>query len=86
MNLPAYSATLEPQHYAAKSSGIGELSVIILGKKEAVLIDSQWKASDAKVVAKMIKDSGRTLTHILITHGHPDHYWGLATILPPFLY
>lgn len=32
----------------------------------------------------MIKESGRTLTHVLITHGHPDHYWGLATILNAF--
>ena len=32
----------------------------------------------------MIRDSGRELTHILITHGHPDHYWGLGTILEQF--
>ena len=80
----AYSAPLEIQSYAAKNSGIAEISVIILGKKEAVLVDAQWKPSDAKEVARMITDSGRELTHILITHGHPDHYWGLGTILETF--
>ena len=80
----AFSAPLEIQSYSAKNSGIAEISVIILGEKEAVLIDSQWKPSDAKEVARMIVDSGRELTHILITHGHPDHYWGLGTILESF--
>ncbi len=84
LNMPAYSSPLEIQSYSAKNSGIAEISVIILGEKEAVLIDSQWKPSDAKEVAKMIADSGRELTHILITHGHPDHYWGLGTILETF--
>ena len=84
LNNTAFSAPLEIQSYSAKNSGIGEMSVIILGETEAVLIDSQWKPSDAINVVKMIKDSGRTLTHILITHGHPDHYWGLATILETF--
>ena len=81
---PVYSSPLDILSYASKNSGIGELSVILLGEREAVLIDSQWKPSDAKNVAQMIKDSGRRLTHILITHGHPDHYWGLATILESF--
>jgi glyoxylase-like metal-dependent hydrolase (beta-lactamase superfamily II)/predicted ester cyclase len=84
VNNIAFSSSLEIQHYVSKNSGIGELSVILLGKKQAVLIDSQWKPSDAKNVAKIIADSGRELTHILITHGHPDHYWGLATILETF--
>lgn len=80
----AYSVPLEIQSYAAKNSGIAEISVIILGEREAVLVDAQWKPSDAKEVARMITDSGRELTHILITHGHPDHYWGLGTILETF--
>ena len=84
LNTGAYSSSLEIQSYSAKNSGIAEISVIILGEKEAVLIDAQWKPSDAQHVAQMIADSGRELTHILITHGHPDHYWGLETILDAF--
>ena len=84
LNTSAYSSSLEILSYSAKYSGIGEISVIILGEKQAVLIDSQWYPSDAKNVAKMIADSGRELTHILITHGHPDHYWGLGALLETF--
>ena len=78
------AAPLEILSYDARNSGIGEKSVIILGEKQAVLIDAQWKPSDAQQVADMIRESGRELTHILITHGHPDHYWGLGTILEQF--
>ena len=84
LTVQAYSAPLEIQSYAAKNSGIAEISVVILGEQEAILVDAQWRSSDAKEVAKMITDSGRELTHILITHGHPDHYWGLGTILEVF--
>lgn len=82
--MPSFTAPLEILSYDAKNSGIGEKSVIILGEKHAVLIDAQWKPSDAQQVADLIRDSGRELTHILITHGHPDHYWGLGTILEMF--
>ena len=83
-SMPSFTTTLEILSYDAKNSGIAEKSVIILGKKQAVLIDAQWRPSDARRVAGMIQDSGRELTHILITHGHPDHYWGLGTILESF--
>ena len=79
-----FAGGLEFLSYDAQFSGVGEKSVIILGEKQAVLIDAQWKLSDAKNVAGMILDSGRELTHVLISHGHPDHYWGLAAILEQF--
>ena len=81
---PSFAAPLELISYDAKSSGIAEKSVIVLGQRQAVLIDAQWKPSDASNVAEIIADAGRELTHILITHGHPDHYWGLETILKRF--
>lgn len=83
-SMPALPAPLEILSYDAKNSGIAEKSVIILGEQQAVLIDAQWKPSDAQQVADMILASGRELTHILISHGHPDHYWGLGTILESF--
>ena len=82
--MPSFAAALEILSYDAKNSGIAEKSVIILGEEQAVLIDAQWKPSDAQQVADMIAASGRELTHILITHGHPDHYWGLQAILDEF--
>lgn len=34
LNNSAFSSQLEIQHYAATNSGIGELSVIVLGKRK----------------------------------------------------
>lgn len=75
---------LEFMAYNAKLSGIGEMSVIILGQREAVLIDSQWLLADGAELAETIAASGRRLTHVLLTHGHPDHYMGLAPVVARF--
>lgn len=80
----APAADLEIRVYNAKASGIGELSALVLGEREAVLIDSQWLLSDGRALARMIGETGRTLTHVLLTHGHPDHYMGLGPVIDRF--
>ena len=55
-------------------------SHIILGKKEAILIDAQFNVEDAQNVVDLILQSGRKLSKIIITHPHPDHYYGLQVI------
>ncbi len=81
---PVSAAALEFEVFSGTKSGISESSVLVKGRKDAVLIDSQWALSDGERVAEQIAKSGRRLTHILITHGHPDHYWGLAPIIKRF--
>ena len=81
---PAYSADLEFEVFQGSKSGIFEVAVLVKGRKDAVLIDAQWALSDGEQVAEQIAKSGLRLTHILITHGHPDHYWGLAPIVKRF--
>jgi len=56
-------------------------SFIIEGEKSLVLIDTQFVLSEAKALAKNIAALEKPLAAILITHPHPDHYNGLATIL-----
>ena len=55
-------------------------SHIILGEKEAILIDAQFNVEDAENVVDLILQSGRKLSKIIITHPHPDHYYGLEVI------
>jgi glyoxylase-like metal-dependent hydrolase (beta-lactamase superfamily II) len=78
------AADLQFKTYNAQFSGIGEMSVLIMGEREAVLIDAQWLLKDGAALAEVIAASGRQLTHILLTHGHPDHYMGLAPIVARF--
>ena len=77
-------APLEFQMYSGVKPSLYPNSILILGKKEAVLVDGQWWLSEGKKVADMIERSGRKLTTILITHAHPDHYMGLNPIVERF--
>lgn len=55
-------------------------SSLVTGKHEAILIDAQFARKDAEALVKMIRDSGKTLTTIYISHGDPDYYFGLDVI------
>lgn len=75
---------LQLEVYTAQFSGIGENSFTLLGENEAIQIDSPWLLGDGEILAEKLKNNGRELTHILLTHGHPDHYMGLAPIVEAF--
>ncbi len=65
------------QVYNASENSFGVASVIISGKNDAVLIDAQFTLAEAEKVAQEIKNSGKTLTTIYVSHGDPDFYFGL---------
>lgn len=59
-------------------------AALLLGPTEAVLVDTQYRDDDIDEVIDRIEKSGRTLTSVIITHAHPDHYFGLERILTRF--
>jgi len=59
-------------------------SVLVSGKKEAILVDAQFGKSQAQQVVEKIRASGKQLTTIYISHGDPDYYFGLDTITAAF--
>ena len=65
------------QVYNAAETSFGVASVIVSGPTESVLIDAQFTIADAEKVAQQIKESGKKLTAIYISHGDPDFYFGL---------
>ncbi len=56
-------------------------SFIIEGDRSLVLVDTQFVLSEARALIKAIAALEKPLAAILITHPHPDHYNGLATVL-----
>jgi glyoxylase-like metal-dependent hydrolase (beta-lactamase superfamily II) len=56
----------------------------ISGERDAVLIDAALTPDDAGRVVDWIREIGKNLTTIYITHGHGDHFFGLNTILDAF--
>ncbi|HEX8014382.1 MAG TPA: MBL fold metallo-hydrolase [Flavobacterium sp.] len=63
--------------FNASENSFGVASVIISGKNDAVLIDAQFTLAEAEIVAEEIKNSGKKLTSIFVSHGDPDFYFGL---------
>ncbi len=70
--------------YTADENGFLVTSTLILGEKEAILVDAQFSNSNALRVAADVLESGKKLTTIFITHAHPDHYFGLDTLKTTF--
>lgn len=82
---PLYAQTkLHLKVYTSPAEGFSANSTIIYGDKDAILIDTQFVVSEARKVAAMIQATRRNLTTIYITHGHPDHYFGLYVMKQTF--
>ncbi len=77
-------AALTLDVYTSNDYGYATTSTIVAGARDAVLIDPQFLASDARRVAEKIKASGKRLTTIYTTHAHPDHFLGVAALLEAF--
>ncbi len=70
--------------YTSNDYGYATTSTIVYGATDAVLIDPQFLASDARRVAEVIRASGKNLTTVYTTHAHPDHFLGVAVIKEEF--
>jgi predicted amidohydrolase YtcJ/glyoxylase-like metal-dependent hydrolase (beta-lactamase superfamily II) len=53
-------------------------SYIFSNGQSQILLDAQRKTDEAKKLAELIKANHLPLTHILISHGHTDHFTGMA--------
>jgi len=84
---PAASAARPPLQldvYTAPPEGFSVTSTLISGPTEAILVDAQFRNSDAEKVAEKIAASGKKLKAIFLTHAHPDHYFGTAVLRKRF--
>ncbi|MGV2864109.1 MBL fold metallo-hydrolase [Achromobacter sp. AGC39] len=87
LNAPARAAgtDLTLTHFNPGNDAIFPVSsVLVAGQRDAILIDAQFGKSQAEKVVAMVRDSGKTLTTIYISHGDPDFYFGLDTVLAAF--
>lgn len=80
-----FAAPLTYKTYNPQTQGIFPVSsTLISGAKDAILIDSQFSVKDGANLVKIIQDSGKNLTYILITAGDPDYYFGLEPVVKAF--
>ncbi|PEG57359.1 MBL fold metallo-hydrolase [Mycolicibacterium boenickei] len=59
-------------------------STLILGERDAVLVDPPFTYDQIRRTAEWIENSGRTLKSVYATHGHGDHWFGTDQLLQQF--
>jgi glyoxylase-like metal-dependent hydrolase (beta-lactamase superfamily II) len=64
--------------------GFRSNSTLFYGERDAVLIDASQLLSDAHRLAAEIIPMRKNLTHIYVTHFHPDHHFGLGVLAHAF--
>jgi glyoxylase-like metal-dependent hydrolase (beta-lactamase superfamily II) len=79
---PGLSRGLPPGKEAL--AWVANSATLISGKRDAVLVDTFLTSEQAQTLANWVAASGKNLTAIYVTHGHGDHFFGLAPLLERF--
>ena len=63
---------------------VANSSTLIYGERDAVLVDTFLTTKQSQALLDWVVASGKNLTAIYVTHGHGDHFFGLALLLEHF--
>jgi glyoxylase-like metal-dependent hydrolase (beta-lactamase superfamily II) len=63
---------------------VANSSTLIYGERDAVLVDTFLTTEQSQTLLNWVVASGKNLTAIYVTHGHGDHFFGLASLLERF--
>src|SRR5258707_15166762 len=90
LSIDVYVAPMRPYTFPDQL-GEGEVatwapssSPLISGAAEGILIDALLTFENADQIAEWAKSFAKRITGIYITHGHSDHWLGLARLLEHF--
>jgi glyoxylase-like metal-dependent hydrolase (beta-lactamase superfamily II) len=59
-------------------------ATLIAGAQDAILVDALMTADQGRQLASWIAGADKNLTHIVITHGHGDHFFGAGPVLQAY--
>ena len=66
--------------YNAEGSSFNVNSTLVVGEKEAMVIDAGFTRADALRIAANVLDSGKQLTTIYVSQADPDYYFGVEAL------
>src|SRR5216684_6396745 len=91
LTIEVYTTPMRSFRSATKPEGPGDLptwsptsSTLIYGDHDAILVDTLVTYDQVDALADWIDSKGRRLSRIYITHGHGDHWLGLARLIQRF--
>jgi glyoxylase-like metal-dependent hydrolase (beta-lactamase superfamily II) len=89
--IEVYTTPGRPFASTAQPEGPGDLptwspssATLIYGDRDAILVDTLITYDQVDALADWIEAKGRRLSRIYITHGHGDHWLGLARLIDRF--
>lgn len=77
-------AGIEVEVFTGPESAFFSTSALVHGPTEALLVDTQLTLSAGRELAEWVAGRTGRLTAVLISHPHPDHYFGTAEVLRLF--
>ena len=80
----ATAAPLAVKVVLASEPSLNATSTLLLGEKDAVLVDVPFTRSDGHRLVAEVLETGRTLRTIYISHDHPDHFLSLEVLAEAF--
>lgn len=63
---------------------VANTATLIYGDRDAVLVDTFTSIAQNAELVEWVRSFDRNLTHIYITHGHGDHFFGIGQLLDAF--
>lgn len=82
--IPAFAADLKVDVVTASPEGFLVTSTLVSGENDAILVDAQFTLADAHRVVAKVLESKKNLKTIVVTHAHPDHFFGLEVLKQAF--
>lgn len=79
---PAEADPLEVEMFRGGFASVN--SFIFSNGRTQVVMDVQRKTAEAAKLVERVRAKGLPLTHVLITHGHTDHFTGMALLRKEF--
>lgn len=68
----------------AQATWPASTATLISGDRDAVLVDALMTLAEGERLATWVRESGKQLREIFLTHGHGDHFFGAGPVLDAF--